>query len=316
MQKLSPEFNFLRTVHLNPVRLSKEKYSTSQIKQALCSVVYFSLKNFVDIQKVEGVNFVIGGAKISIDTACMGLSMFKTGLLLGAILLTLEEKKHQKTYRMGQILVFAVLVVFFNILSNYFRIVTLILLDCTEENLLHYSVGIFCFVLYQLVPMAFLINQFQPEKQESIHKSTRISPWVISVCLSIVAFISLNTKFGNQSAPLQIENLTYNHKNGTWVNPEVYKIETAGKLVYLKTPTHKPLVCWTGNGYKITQSKCITQGKDKIWFNLMEKQGVVYQSLWWYEFQGRKYTSFLGVMALKLISNKPIVLINEVRVIK
>jgi hypothetical protein len=43
------------------------------------------------LDRIEGVNFY--QQKITIDTACMGLSMFKTGLLTGAILLTLEEKK-------------------------------------------------------------------------------------------------------------------------------------------------------------------------------------------------------------------------------
>jgi hypothetical protein len=35
------------------------------------------------LDRIEGVNFYINNAKITIDTACMGLSMFKTGLLTG-----------------------------------------------------------------------------------------------------------------------------------------------------------------------------------------------------------------------------------------
>jgi len=73
------------------------EHLTSEVKQALCESVYVVLKNFIAIDKIEGVNFYINGSKIAIDTACMGLSMFKTGLLIGALLLTLEERK-QKYY--------------------------------------------------------------------------------------------------------------------------------------------------------------------------------------------------------------------------
>jgi hypothetical protein len=45
-----------------------------------------------------GVNFYINNAKITIDTACMGLSMFKTGFINWTILLTLEEKSKKKYF--------------------------------------------------------------------------------------------------------------------------------------------------------------------------------------------------------------------------
>jgi hypothetical protein len=59
---------------------------TAEIKQGLCYIVYLTLKNFITVDKIEGVNFFINNSKITIDTACMGLSMFKTGLLSGAVL--------------------------------------------------------------------------------------------------------------------------------------------------------------------------------------------------------------------------------------
>jgi hypothetical protein len=47
----------------------------------------------------------MNNAKITIDTACMGLSMFKTGLLIGAILLTLG-KKNKKYFGIIPIVIF------------------------------------------------------------------------------------------------------------------------------------------------------------------------------------------------------------------
>jgi len=96
-----------------------------------------------------------------------------------------------------------------------------------------------------------------------------------------------------------------------WVNDEVFKISTLNKLIYIKTPSHKPLICWTGNGYTITESKEIVVNNEKVWFNKMEKNNIQYQSIWWYECGEKKYTSFLEVMCMKLIYNQPIRLINE-----
>jgi hypothetical protein len=56
--------------------------------------------------------------------ACMGLSMFKTGLLTGAILMTFEEKKAKN---FGIIRCYFFVLIVLNVFSNYFRIVTLII---------------------------------------------------------------------------------------------------------------------------------------------------------------------------------------------
>jgi exosortase N len=106
-------------------------------------------------------------------------------------------------------------------------------------------------------------------------------------------------------------NPKYNIEKGIWVNDEVFKMATPNKLIYIKTPSHKPLICWTGNGYAITESKEILVENEKIWFSKMEKNNIQYQSIWWYECGDKKYTSFIQVMYMKLINNEPIRLINE-----
>ena len=150
------------------------EYLTTEIKQALCYYVYVTLKNFIPINKIEGVNFYINNAKITVDTACMGLSMFKTGLLSGALLMTFEEKKHQKYFNITQIFLFCCLLIVLNIISNYFRIITLILFNCTEENILHHSIGIICFIFYQIIPMLFLVRFFKPNKEAISKKASNI----------------------------------------------------------------------------------------------------------------------------------------------
>jgi len=286
-------------------------YLTTEIKQSLCYYVYLILKNFIPISKIEGVNFYIDNAKITIDTACMGLSMFKTGLLSGAFLLTLEEKKYQKYFTILQIFLFCAVVIFLNIISNYFRIITLILFKCTEENTLHHSIGILCFVFYQILPMLFVIRFFKPKTAEIITKKTQ---YAVSFVL-IGAIITIATSFEiKKIQPYNLlENMSpeYSIQNGVWVNSEVFKISSSNKLIYIKTPAHNPLICWTGAGYKIIEKKEIIRANEKIWLVKMEKNNVHYNSYWWYECNAKKYTSLPEVLLIKLFSNKPVRLINE-----
>ena len=46
----------------------------------------------------------------------------------------------------------------------------------------------------------------------------------------------------------------------------------------------------------------------------MEKGNTKYISYWWYECGNKKYTSFIEIMFVKLIYNKPVRLINETSV--
>jgi hypothetical protein len=71
--------------------------------------------------------------------------------------------------------------------SNYFRIVTLIILDCTQ-NTLHIIgwVTVF-FGIYQVVPMVLIINYFKPKinEIEANFQSKRIP-----IILTFVIFIT------------------------------------------------------------------------------------------------------------------------------
>ncbi|RKR09126.1 exosortase N [Flavobacterium sp. 90] len=287
-------------------------YLTVEIKQTLCYGVYLTLKDIIPITKIEGVNFYIDNAKITIDTACMGLSMFKTGLLAGAFLLTLEERKQEKYFNIKQILIFCILLILLNIVSNYFRIITLILFNCTEENALHHTIGLLCFVFYQIVPMLFLVRLFKPKKEAITNDKTKNTTLFPIITAMLILFAtSLEFKQEQDYKLLDNINSDYNINKGIWVNTEVFKIVTPEKLIYIKTPAHNPLICWTGNGYKVIESKVIKKNNEEICFVRMEKNNIQYFSYWWYECGKTKYTSLIEVLLVKLFYNKSIRLVNE-----
>ena len=292
------------------------EHLSSEIKQSLCYYAFIVLKNCIAIEKIEGVNFYINHAKIAIDTACMGLSMLKTGLLTGAFLLTFEENKLQKQYSYFQIIIFCFFTILCTIIANYFRIILLVLLQCTQENMLHYTIGMVCFLVYQVLPMLFFVKFFKPKRdfvKVEINKKTNYSILILFV---IVFITSLEMKNDRNDSILENINSKYNIKNGKWVTKEVFKIISNDTLIYIKTPSHKPLICWTGNGYSIIELKEITVKNEKIWYNKMEKNNIIYNSYWWYECGDKKYTSFVEVMFMRLIYNEPIRLINETSLAK
>ena len=286
-------------------------YLTTEIKQTLCYTSYLALKNFITIDKIEGVNFYINNSKITVDTACMGLSMFKTGLLSGTFLLTLEERKQQAYFNIKQIIFFCFIMIVLNIVSNFFRIITLLLFNCTEENILHHSIGILCFIFYQIIPMLFLIRFFKPEKKELVYKNSYAAVFPSLIAMGLLFVTSLKIKTDQNYDILKDLDPKYHIEQGSWVDEEVFKISTPKKLIYIKTPIHKPLICWTGDGYTITESKQIKKNNEKIWQVKMEKNNIHYLSFWWYECDNKKYTSLTDVLLIKLFYNKSVRLINE-----
>jgi exosortase N len=288
------------------------EHLTTEIKQHLCYIAFITLKNCMSIDRIEGVSIYIDNAKITIDTACMGLAMFKTGLLIGAVLLTLEEKKQKKYYTIFQIFLFCLIIIILNILSNYFRILTLILFNCTQENVLHHSIGLLCFAIYQIVPMILLIRYFKCRKEEAKAETASINYWPILISFVVVFITSFEMKKEKKLDLLSGLDSKYDIQKGTWVTNDVFKINIGDTLVYIKDPIHKPLICWTGDGYKITDSKEVVIQNQKVWFNRMEKNGILYNSYWWYESGDKKYTSYIEIMWQKLLYNKPIRLINKI----
>jgi exosortase N len=284
---------------------------TAEIKQGLCYIVYLTLKNFITINKIEGVNFFINNSKITIDTACMGLSMFKIGLLSGAVLMTLEERKQNHYYGIFQILKLCFLIIVLNVVSNYFRIITLVFFNCTQENALHHCIGLICFTVYQIIPMLLLVKYIKPKFIND--NSIDIKPKASIILLSFVLLFAVSIKIINKSNNgfRQDLNSKFGSVKGVWVNDEVFKIEDNKKLTYIKTPSHNPLICWTGDGYTISESKKIFINNEVIWFNKMEKNGQNYNSHWWYQCGDKKYTSMAEVMLTKLIYDQPVFLINE-----
>lgn len=279
------------------------------IKQQLCNWVYISLKDVLHIQKQEGVHLWIGAQRVSIDTACMGLSMLRTGFLCMAALLSVKEKQSGRYFSLVQYTLFILLTFLCIVLSNYFRIVLLLLAGSAEDGLLHQSIGMACFAFYVLLPLYLLLRVWKPRL------SAETDAPRVSYIDKVFFFILLAAAFGvsihiQQKPAYSLAIGESGISGGCWIGPEVYKIEAPGSLTYIKTASHSPMLCWTGSGYKVL-SDFITEYQGKAAHcTLLEKDGQRLHSYWWYENGTKRSLTFYQAMLRQLIGKEPARLVN------
>ncbi len=284
--------------------------STTEIKQFLCKIAYHSIKNFVKVDKIEGVCFYINNKQIFIDSACMGLSMLKIGFLFCAFLLVLNQKKHQKNYSFFQITALFFTSFLVNLLGNYFRIIILVLMGCTTKNTLHELVGLCCFLIYQVLPLLLISKHIKPKKQPILFEAkNHWSKIVLAFALLFAITFWLKQPTQNNFADEIL--LKYNLRNGKWIKTDVYRVFTKTEIIYVKKPIHNPLICWTGSGYKILSSKKMLSKNGLVWCICLEKNGKKHLSYWWFECDGKTETSFIFVMLKSIFYQKPVWLINR-----
>lgn len=281
---------------------------SAEIKQYLCRWAYLSLKDILHIQKQEGIYLWLPGRRISIDTACMGLSMLRTGILCAAALLTLEERRHNRRFAYMQYLLVMAAAVLLVILSNYFRIILLLLSNSTEDGLLHQSVGLASFALYVLLPLYLFFRVLKPGvKNPSPIRISYIDKWLVLLLIP-AAFAVSRALYTGPSYIRILEGL--NIPGGSWVTPEVYKVQSPGRLTYIKTAAHSPMLCWTGSGYNIVRDFITVYKHRPAHCTVLEKEGRYLYSYWWYENGTRRALTFHSVLLRQLLTGNPARLVN------
>jgi len=280
-----------------------------EIKQQLCTWAYLSLEDVLHIERQEGVYLWISGRQVSVDTACMGLSMLRTGFLSAVALLSLEEKRSGRRFSYMQYLLVFAFALFCIVLSNYFRILILLLTGNTEDNLLHQFAGLCCFALYILLPLFLLFRFLKPRKEyrELQVKSSYIPAFIFSILIIVAGVLALRMEKGPRYTRI-LDGLPV--QGGEWINPEVYKIQQEGKLTYIKTASHSPMLCWTGSGYRVLRDYITQYGHKPTHCTLLEKDGQVLYSYWWYENGSQRALSFPEVLLTQLFTGNPARLIN------
>lgn len=260
----------------------------------------------MDIQ-VNGNVLILDGNTFSVDPACIGLNMVITSLVLGIVILAFFEKKYQNTLSFWKIIAFLGSILFFAIISNFIRLLTLIIFHILPKNPLHDVVGMVSLSVYVLLPFYFLVKfifdkknaLISSEKQNGILVKNNIDENMLlggRYKLMIISGLCLLLVFnGRQFLYEPIDNIAAVndiHLDGFQkeITPNgVLKLQNEAALIYIKAPvrfyqgSHDPRFCWQGSGYifsevqqekianKTVYTASIGKGEDKLY------------TAWWYE---------------------------------
>jgi Transmembrane exosortase (Exosortase_EpsH). len=236
---------------------------------------------------VAGNMILYNGSEFSVDPACMGLNMLAVCLLLQLMLVAVFQKQQGVQVKVWVVLALLAAALFMNVVSNLFRIISLVWLNILPGTVMHDIVGLFCLMLYVVLPM-IVVTRWAVARFGTVPVNTAVGskkPWVVHVLLLMstcyAAFTIAQHANKNNGAAVPV----VDGYRATRIDAEIVKLENEQSLVYIKripgfyNADHHPMICWKGSGYA---------------FNKVKKQGLVYTAVlqngpdrlytaWWYD---------------------------------
>ncbi|AOM77901.1 exosortase N [Pedobacter steynii] len=281
---LSPLFKFFSDTLSFPLRIWLSNTVAETITMA--GIAARSAGNIITI---EGYDFYI-------DQACAGLNMLNISLLISLFILSYHQKKNSSTLSFFSLLTLLTVTFLFNIISNFFRIMMIVIFKIMPETIVHDLVGICSLIIYVILPLIMLSGSFvqrfgkiqQKEKRHSQKtKYCLKQPALHVLFFGMVIFLFINSGKKNQSNQAS-NNLSLKGYQKTNLENNVVKFENKKALIYLKptpfyAPEHNPMICWTGSGYEFQLiKKEIINGTEIYTGTLVKGKDKIYAS-WWFD---------------------------------
>jgi len=127
------------------------------IRLWLSSIVAKSLTFIGMDAQADGNIILLNGSDFNVEPGCVGLNMLLTGLVMGLFILAHFERQYQRTFNFLQVSAAMLFVLLLSVFSNYIRLLTLVIFYILPENPLHELVGIFCLMVYVLLPFYAIV---------------------------------------------------------------------------------------------------------------------------------------------------------------
>ncbi len=283
---MSPVFQYFSNIFSFPIRLQLTEWAGK-----LFSLMGMELA-------VEGNIIHYRGNEFSVDPACMGINMTVTSLLLGLMIIAFYQKRSGKRINIVWTSGLLLLILGLNIFSNLIRIICLVQFNILPDTLAHELTGVFCLLLYVVVPSAFFIKQVinrmgkpAPAANLSVHSVIDRKHYIFHSIILIIFFwasilISQNDKYEAMTIGPAPSVKGYNSTRIDW---SIVKLENDQSLVYIKSirdfyyADHNPMICWRGSGYELRQVKTVEIGTDKVYCAMLEKDKEKLYTAWWYD---------------------------------
>ncbi|MEJ2882866.1 exosortase N [Pedobacter sp. GR22-6] len=271
--------------------------------------------------KSVGNLIIIGKFEFYIDQACAGLNMLHLSLLIALFTAANYEKKHQLSLRFIPICGLLLSTLLLNIMSNYFRILLIVIFKIMPGNFLHDFAGMICMVVYVMLPLALFAERFLNWLFKSPVNDIETTVHTFSYKTTLLILLLLVVWFGPYLSPphkqgrvahrhIQLKGYTKQTVYG-----DVTKLQNNLALIYLKptpfyAPEHNPMICWTGSGYEFNLIRKETILDIEIYTATLQKGQEKIYAAWWFDDGEMKTTNQWKWRWNSAVNSRPFYLVN------
>ncbi|MCT4666144.1 MAG: exosortase N [Flavobacteriales bacterium] len=273
---------------------------------------------------VDGNEIQINGNAFLVDPACAGLHFWTIGFMVLLALLSWKEKKNNQEYNLWKIIFFVGITAILSVFSNFFRILSLVITQYPENSFGHEAVGLASFLIYLVIPLAFIISKIKVNHQEILKKQTFQIPKKLSlkmiftvaffggIIYSLPVYFEEKNPLTKETIPIQLDRYKFvNEKN------MVFQFQNESSLLYIKPclsafgSCHNPTICWKGSGYQFSNEKVhqLEDHRSIYWAKLIKEKEQLYTA-WWYTDGVYHTVDQFGWRSRGVQSEKPFMLVN------
>ncbi|MGE9310266.1 archaeosortase/exosortase family protein [Niabella sp. CJ426] len=277
------------------------------IKQQLATWVYMIAGKMMAIQSAgQGILHTSAGG-ITINDGCMGLDMLKVNFFIAVMILFVKERKLKIQHSPRQVFFLLLISIVLNMVSNTFRIIILVWSGQVQDGLTHQAIGMICFAFYSVLPLIWISDRLRGKALVDGNHPPARSPWLRLIMLTL-SLVILMAKPDTANMMLPVAQKIARQRNMCleMISNDVIKLSDAKRIIYIKSASHNPMICWTGDGYQI-----LPQQKTKAYtHDHVVKNAEVLNSYWWYQCGTKRTSSLLNAIITSVISAQPVQLVN------
>lgn len=285
---VSPVIGYLVYIWSFPIRLKLSELAAKSLQLVGMNVA------------ATGNVIMMDGNTFSVDPACIGLKLVITSLVLGIVIIGYFEKKSSVALPLWKTSLLLVLILFGAVLSNFVRLLMLIIFHILPENFMHDVVGLLSLATYVLLPFYFLVR-FLFRKRLSTKNASKQLPLPNSIHIPLAAKLVLGSLLLLQivNGPQFLEEAVENSSSIEGIildgfqkeitSNGVLKLQSEEALIYIKPPvqffegSHDPRICWKGSGYTFSSVEIDSVGGKSIYTATLTKDADKIYTAWWYE---------------------------------
>lgn len=282
---ISPIFKFFSDTLGFPLRLW------------LSTVVAESIASAGMHARANGNMISIDNYDFYIDQACAGLNMLNVSMLLCLFIISYDQKKTNTQLHFLQLTALLLITFGFNLISNFFRIMAIVIFKIMPGTAMHEIIGVICMLIYVILPLIWFIKIFVKRlgklkpvyDKESHYRGTKPIlkfQYLQLLLFAVITYLSITTNNVNQFSHSNRINLIGYKK--TPLENKVLKFENKEALIYIKptpfyAPEHNPMICWTGSGYEFQFIKKDHVKGIEIYTGILVKGKDRIYTSWWFD---------------------------------